>query len=125
MMQHTRENVIRSYLKAMEIGDIKATVACFVAQGIIVSPVYGEVAAGKFYERLFADTVRAVVDIHAIYASLNDTRRWAAHFMYQWERKDGSLVTTDLVDLFEFEESSNLITRLKIVFDPTPKPQTN
>ena len=42
-----REDVIRRYLKAMEAGDLKATVACFAAQGIVVSPVYGEVAVGE------------------------------------------------------------------------------
>lgn len=115
-----REAIVRTYLQAMEAGDIDATVACFDPAGVIVSPVYGEVPVGEFYRKLFADTVRAVVDIHTIYAAPAEIGRWAAHFAYTWERKDGSLVVTDLVDLFTFDEGSGKIGRLKIIFDPTP-----
>lgn len=120
MARATREAVVRSYLKAMEAGDLDATVACFDPTGVIVSPVYGEVPVGDFYRKLFADTVRTVVDIHAIYAAPSDDGRWAAHFAYTWERKEGPLVVTDLVDLFTFSETSGMIARLKIIFDPTP-----
>lgn len=119
MSPAAREAIVRSYLKAMEAGDLDATVACFDPAGVIISPVYGEVPVGDFYKKLFADTVRAVVDIHTIYAAPADEGRWAAHFAYTWERKDGPLVVTDLVDLFTFDERSGKIGRLKIIFDPT------
>jgi len=118
----TREQIVRRYLKAMEAGDLDATRACFDPGGIIVSPVYGEVPVGDFYQKLFADTVRTVVEIHTIYASPVDPNRWAAHFAYRWEKTDGSTIVTDLVDLFEFSGRSGLIARLRIIFDPKPKP---
>lgn len=120
MTGHPKEAIVRAYLKAMEAGDLDATVACFDPAGLIVSPVYGEVPVGDFYRKLFADTVRAVVDIHTIYAASGNENRWAAHFAYTWERKDGTLVVTDLVDLFTFDEGSGKIGRLKIVFDAAP-----
>ncbi len=118
---HPREAVVRTYLAAMEAGQLDRTVSCFTPSGLIVSPVYGEVPVAEFYERLFADTVTAKVDIHTVYASTGMPDRWAAHFAYLWERTDGSKVTTDLVDLFEFDKDQDLIAKLKIVFDPTPK----
>lgn len=113
------EAVVRAYLNAMEAGDLEATVACFDSAGIIVSPVYGEVPVADFYRKLFADTVSTVVDIHTVYASPDHPTRFAAHFAYRWDRKDGSTLVTDLVDLFEFSEQSGKIARLKIVFDPS------
>lgn len=114
-----REIVVRTYLRSMEAGDLAATLACFEPAAVIFSPVYGEVAVVPFYEKLFADTVSAEVDIHTIYASPSVAHRWAAHFGYRWARNDGSVTATDLVDLFEFRPGGNLIERLKIVFDPT------
>lgn len=112
------EAIVRAYLKAMEAGNLEATVACFDPAGVIVSPVYGEVPVKDFYQKLFADTVSTVVNIHTVYASADHPYRLAAHFAYRWDRKDGSTLVTDLVDLFEFSEQSGKIARLKIVFDP-------
>lgn len=114
-----REAVIRTYLAAMEKGDLAATLACFDPAGIVISPVYGEVAVAPFYDRLFADTASAKVDIHTIYASVGRSDCWAAHFGYQWQRMDGSNVATDLVDLFQFDEHADQIAELKIIFDPS------
>jgi ketosteroid isomerase-like protein len=112
------EEVVRTYLRAMEAGDLDATIACFDPTGIIQSPVYGDVPVADFYQRLFGDTVKATVRIHTVYCSTADRQRWAAHFAYGWVRKDGATIDTDLVDLFEFGGATGLITRLKIVFDP-------
>ena len=118
----SRELIVRRYLKAMEAGDLEGVLACFNPDGIIVSPVYGEVPVGEFYTKLFADTVAAAVDIHTIYASPVDPNRWAAHFAYRWEKTDGSSLVTDLVDLFDFGGKAGLIARLRIIFDPKAKP---
>lgn len=109
---------IRAYLSAMEQGDMEGVLRCFSEDGIIRSPVYGEVPVERFYEKLFADTKSAEVHIKAIYASVDDENRWAAHFGYRWVKVDGSVVDTDLVDLFEFDGEKALIASLRIVFDP-------
>lgn len=122
MSSINNEQVVRRYLRAMEAGDLDATVACFDADGIICSPVYGEVPVRPFYQKLFDDTVSVRVRVHNVYSSTSEPSSWAAHFAYQWVRKDGSTTDTDLVDLFEFGGSSGLIVRLRIVFVPDDKP---
>lgn len=112
-----REAIVRKYLKFMEAGDLKETVACFDPAGIIRSPIYGDVPVAAFYERLFADTISASVSIHTIYGAARVDNRWAAHFAYHWVRKDQPPFDSDLVDLFEFSEQSGLIKSLKIIFD--------
>ena len=53
----------------------------------------------------------------ALQGRLHLPGRWAAHFAYEWVRKDDVRIDTDLVDLFEFSETSGLIKSLKIIFD--------
>lgn len=113
-----QEIIVRTYLKAMEAGDLDATLACFDPEGVVHSPVYGEVPVAPFYRKLFDDTISASVRIHTIYAAAGDAAgRWAAHFAYEWMRKDDVRIDTDLVDLFEFSGTSGLIKSLKIIFD--------
>ncbi|MDB5698757.1 MAG: hypothetical protein JWN69_1561 [Alphaproteobacteria bacterium] len=114
--------VIRRYLSAMEACDLDGVLACFAEDGMITSPVYGQVAVRPFYERLFADTVSAEVSIHNVYQATDQPRRWAAHFGYTWTRRNGSPVSTDLVDLFEFDGAADLITHLRIIFDKPAQP---
>lgn len=116
------EEVIRRYLSAMEACDLDGVLACFAGDGMITSPVYGRVPVRPFYERLFADTLSAEVSIHHVYRATDDPRRWAAHFAYHWERRDGPAVSTDLIDLFEFDHAAPLITHLRIIFDTVAKP---
>lgn len=118
-MADTREDVIVTYLKAMERGDLDTVCGCFTIDAIINSPVYGDVPVRPFYERLFADTLSAEVDIQQIYCGRGTSNRWAAHFAYKWSRESGNMVETDLVDLFEFD--GDRIARLQIIFDSRPK----
>lgn len=113
----SRREVIQTYLKAMERGDLKATLACFSEDGVAISPTYGEMAIAPFYEKLFGDTVSAVVTVNAIYGAVDQPDRWAAHFGYVWTRRNQSVTDTHIVDLFEFQPQSDLISRITIVFD--------
>jgi len=112
-----REEVIRSYLHAMENGDLAATLACFVLGATVKSPVYGSMPVEPFYERLYGDTTSAKVDIINIYGSVANENAWAAHFDYKWTRKDGQSLASSLVDLFTFDGVSGKIEHLEIIFD--------
>ena len=57
----SKETVVRAYLKAMEVSDLDGVLACFTADGVINSPVYGRVPVREFSQRLFGDTVKAEV----------------------------------------------------------------
>ena len=113
----SREQIVRDYLRAMENGDLVATYACFSDDATVTSPVYGNMPIKPFYERLYGDTVVAKVDIRNIYSSVSDKNHWAAHFGYQWTRRDGVSLSSSLVDLFQFEEGKEKIRHLEIIFD--------
>jgi len=112
-----REEVIRSYLRAMENGDMAATLACFTLGATVKSPVYGNMPVEPFYENLYGDTTSAKVDIINIYGSVENEDAWAAHFEYKWTRKDGQSLASSLVDIFTFGEVSGKIEHLEIIFD--------
>ena len=112
-----REDVIRSYLQAMENGDMAATLACFALGATVKSPVYGSMPVEPFYEKLYGDTTSAKVDIINIYGSVASEDAWAAHFDYNWTRKDGQSLASSLVDIFTFDRSSGKIEHLEIIFD--------
>lgn len=120
--EESPDGVIRRYLSAMAACDLDGVLACFADDGMITSPVYGRVPVRPFYERLFADTLSAEVTIHHVYRATDHPGRWAAHFAYQWVRRDGPAVSTDLIDLFEFDTAATLITHLRIIFDTPARP---
>lgn len=114
------ETIIRRYLHSMESGDLNGVTTCFTAAGIVISPVYGTVPVKDFYIQLFDDTRHAKVEIDEIYKSVATPNHWAAHFAYTWVKADGSTISTDLVDLFDFDIREGLINSLKIIFDAKP-----
>lgn len=113
----SREQIVRAYLGAMENGDLAATLACFGDDATVTSPVYGNMAVKPFYERLYGDTVSAKVEIRNIYSSVSDANHWAAHFGYEWTRRDGVSLSSSLVDLFHFAIGEDKIQHLEIIFD--------
>ncbi|KXU31318.1 MULTISPECIES: nuclear transport factor 2 family protein [Sphingobium] len=119
-MSDRRERIVRAYLSAMEKGDLNGVLQCFAADGTVISPVYGEEPVRPFYEKLFADTISASVDLHSLYVSPTQPERLIAHFAYRWSRHGQPDVDTDLIDLFEFDPQSDRIGRLRIVFAPLP-----
>ncbi|GAA5120443.1 nuclear transport factor 2 family protein [Alloalcanivorax gelatiniphagus] len=113
-----RSDTVKRYLRAMEAGDLATVMGCFEQDGTVMSPVYGEVPVGPFYETLFADTVEARVGLRELYFS-EDGDGIAAHIDYIWERQDGSRMHVDMVDLFRFRPDSERIGHLSIVFKPS------
>ena len=111
------EQTVRTYLQAMEKGDLAATLACFAQGATVQSPVYGQMPVEPFYERLYGDTVTAKVDIRNVYRASDSDIHWAAHFDYEWTKTDGKSLASTLVDLFRFDASSGLIAHLEIIFD--------
>jgi|GEM_PF-1881887 len=109
-------DTVRRYLSALASGDLEGMAACCTATAVVVSPVYGTVPARSFFEQLHADTVSANVEIIAIYAADDRSGRVIAHFRYQWERRSGIKIDTNVLDLFEFAPDAR-IERLKIVLD--------
>lgn len=114
-MTMPHEITIRRYLHAMAASDLPGVLDCFTPDALIASPVYGEVPVRRFYETLFADTVRASVTIRTLYRSEERPDRWIAHFGYVWVRWDQADMDTELIDLFELDSFGERIRKLRIV----------
>jgi ketosteroid isomerase-like protein len=117
MLNLDHKSVIRAYLDAMEVGDLTKTLACFSDGATIKSPVYGDMPAHPFYERLFSDTISAEVHLINIYSSIITNNQWIAHFDYSWIIKDGKSLSSNLIDIFTFNDDDFKIRHLHIIFD--------
>ncbi|NMB87793.1 MAG: SnoaL-like domain-containing protein [Chloroflexi bacterium] len=107
---------MQRYLQALGDGDAAAILELFVPDGVVFSPLYGEVSAAHFYRDLFADTSRSTITPYHVFHSLQP-ERGAVHFRYDWVLRDGTPVTFECVDVFEFDLAVNKVKSLTIIYD--------
>ncbi|MCW8207191.1 nuclear transport factor 2 family protein [Verminephrobacter aporrectodeae subsp. tuberculatae] len=116
-------DTVRRYLDALQAGDTAALVACFEAEGCVVSPFLGTMPARSFFPKLAQASARSVITPMDLFASVQpdaEVTRVAAYFHYDWTLKDGSLVAFNCVDIFDFAPGSERIARMHIVYDTHP-----
>lgn len=110
-------NIIQKYFSALENSDINKIIQLFTENAIVVSPLYGEINAAKFYSELFEDTLSSKITLKDIYHSMSVPNRIAAHFKYYWKMKNESYVTFECMDVFELDNESEKIEKLTIIYD--------
>ena len=108
---------VRRYLTALANGDVDGMAACFTADAVVVSPVYGTVPVRPFFEKLHADTISAEVEIRTIYVAEDRADRVIAHFAYRWTRHSAPAIDTHVLDLFDLTPDGQRIVRLRILLD--------
>jgi ketosteroid isomerase-like protein len=111
----TPEAVTKAYLGALGNADYEALMSLFATDAIVVSPLYGEQAAAVFYRNLLQDSHRSELTFLDVFTNA-DTDKASLHFRYRWTMTDGTVVTFDCVDVFEFDDDHR-ITRLVIIYD--------
>jgi ketosteroid isomerase-like protein len=112
--------VVREYLVALEAGDVERLVALFAPDGCVVSPFLGRVAARTFFPKVAEASTGARLAVHDVLASVEGNPRAAAYFRYDWWLKDGSLVSFDCADVFDFDPETGAIRSLIILYDTHP-----
>ena len=112
--------VMDRYMKALHAADYAAIVALFAPGGRVVSPFLGEMEAGPFFERLGGASAKNVITPIDTFVSAGDTPRATAFFRYDWTVNDGTLISFEVMDLFEFEPGSDKIRRLSLIYDTHP-----
>ncbi|HEM7808761.1 nuclear transport factor 2 family protein [Burkholderia multivorans] len=110
---------IDTYLQALERGDVAAICALFAPDAQIHSPFLGWMAPAPFFEKVAAASGQSRITPIDICVSTTGARRATGYFVYDWGLKDGSVVTFECVDVFEFDEAG-LIEQMKIVYDTHP-----
>lgn len=114
---YTRQ--IRTYLQALERGDVAAICALFAPEAQIFSPFLGWMEPAPFFAKVDAASGESKITPIDICVSTTGARRATGYFIYDWGLTDGSSVRFECVDVFEFDDNG-LIERMIIVYDTYP-----
>ncbi|QCP00106.1 nuclear transport factor 2 family protein [Arthrobacter sp. 24S4-2] len=118
MKSPTADALVETYLQALSDADAARVISLFTPDGIVNSPLYGELPAREFYPMLFADTAESVLSLRKTLLS-PDGSTLAFWFDFGWVLADGTPAPFTVVDVAELDERG-LIFRLHIVYDTHP-----
>ena len=107
--------IAQKYIQYLEAAELPSLVGLFSEDGIVLSPIYGTLAAKEFYAALKEDTSQSRLTIKGIFEEAT-TGQVALYFQYEWTLQHGRQVTFDAVDILTFD-ATNKITNLKIIYD--------
>ena len=110
---------VRTYLKELERGDVAAICALFAPDAQILSPFLGWMQAAPFFAKVSEASGQSTIRPIDICVSTTGARRATGYFIYDWVLKDGSAVSFECVDVFEFD-ANGLVERMIIVYDTYP-----
>jgi hypothetical protein len=110
---------VRTYLKELERGDVAAICALFAPDARIFSPFLGWMQAAPFFAKVSEASGQSTIRPIDICVSTTGARRATGYFIYDWVLKDGSAVSFECVDVFEFD-ANGLVERMIIVYDTYP-----
>jgi ketosteroid isomerase-like protein len=112
-MQHA----VRKYLKALEAGDVEKAGALFVPQGWVQSPFLGRLPVRDFVAKVAAASGRSELTVHDVLVSAEGHMRSVAYYLYNWQLKDGSRVSFECADVFNFDLDTGRIASIVLVYD--------
>ena len=111
---------VHEYLKALEAGDADRAAALFISDGWVESPFLGRLPVRQ-YVRKVADASRGTkLTVHDVLVSAEGHLRAVAYYQYDWRLKDGSRVSFDCADVFNFDPSTGHIQSIVLVYDTHP-----
>ena len=114
------EKLCKEYLQALNEGNLNNVLNLFTSDGVVVSPLYGEMSATQFYTDLFKDTNQSDTMLRNIFTTSMDETSVALHFQYKWTLKNEKIVEFECVDVFEITEDKTQFKKLKIIYDTAP-----
>lgn len=112
--------VLETYMQALGASDYASIKALFAPGGRVCSPFLGEMDAGPFFDRLASASAKNVITPIDIFTSAGGKNQAVAYFRYDWTVNDGTLISFKVMDLFAFEEGTDKIARLDLIYDTHP-----
>lgn len=112
-----KKSLLKTYFQELEKGSYQDILKLFAKDAKVHSPLYGQMEAARFYKQLFLDTQTSKITLKNIFVNPENDDIAAAHFMYAWTLKDGTLVRFECMDVFEFVPQSDQIQCLTIIYD--------
>jgi len=104
-----------AYLEYLGSADIAGLRSLFAPNAKVLSPLYGELEATAFYDRLMEDTSASSLNLHHHWYD-EKSRRGALFFAYGWDMANGQFAQFDVVDIIDFNHLGE-IEKLQIIYD--------
>jgi hypothetical protein len=111
------QQAVRKYLMALEAGEAERAAALFVADGWVQSPFLGRVPVRDYVAKVAAASSRAKLTVHDVLVSAEGHLRAVAYYLYDWWLKDGSNVSFECADVFNFDPDTGRIASVVLVYD--------
>jgi len=114
------EELCRSYLAAMESGDLEALLSIFTEDATATSPLSGKQPVRDFYSYVMRITSARSMTLRTIFIGASEPTRAAIHIAYTRTVGDGKPATIEGVDVFDLTEDLSKFTSVTIIYDTAP-----
>lgn len=111
------QKAVRKYLQALEAGDADKAAALFTTDGWVQSPFLGRLPVRNFVDKVASASGDSTLTVHDVLVSAEGHLRAVAYYLYDWELKDGSRVSFDCADVFNFDLKTGHIASVVLVYD--------
>jgi ketosteroid isomerase-like protein len=111
---------VHDYLKALEAGDADKAASLFIPDGWVESPFLGRLPVRQFIKKVAESSKGTRLTVHDVLVSAEGHLRAVAYYLYDWRLKDGSRVSFDCADVFNFDPSTGRIQSIVLVYDTHP-----
>jgi len=117
---HPYIRILQTYMTALNQSDYSAVKSLFAPGGKVKSPFLGEMPAAPFFDRLAGASSKNLITPIDIFLSSAEKNHAIAYFKYDWTVRDGTLITFKVMDLFTFEQGSDKVAYLDLIYDTHP-----
>jgi hypothetical protein len=111
------QKAVRKYLLALEAGDADSAASLFVADGWVQSPFLGKLPVRDFIKKVADASGDSKLTVHDVLISAEGHLRAVAYYLYDWSLKDGTRVSFDCADVFNFDADTGHIASIILVYD--------
>ena len=114
------QQAVRRYLTALEAGDPDKAAALFVPRGWVRSPFLGQLPVREYVAKVASASSNAKLTVYDVLVSAEGHLRAVAYYQYDWSLKDGTRVSFDCTDVFNFDRETGRIESIVLVYDTQP-----
>jgi hypothetical protein len=111
------QQAVRKYLKALEAGDAGKAAALFTVDGWVQSPFLGRIPVREYVKKVAGASSGTVLTVHDVLVSAEGNMRAVGYYLYDWRLKDGSKVSFECADVFNFDANTGHIASIVLVYD--------
>jgi hypothetical protein len=88
-----------------------------VVDGWVQSPFLGKIPVREYVRKVAGASRSTALTVHDVLVSAGGNMRAVAYYLYDWQLKDGSKVSFECADVFNFDLDSGRIASIVLVYD--------